>query len=84
MRYIPVDQDAGGALSREFRSRDGVHVCATAESIREEWYVGVSPRYNRERAEVVDAHRDTRARWQGEREVGPTYRLSERLLRLVL
>ena len=35
-RYILVDQDLGGAVGREFCCRDGVHVCAASESIREE------------------------------------------------
>ena len=30
--------------------------------------LNVSPRRNRQEAVVVDAHRDTRASWQGERE----------------
>ena len=72
-RYILVDQDVGGAFSREFRSRNSVHVCATAESIREENNLGVSPRCNRERGEEVDAYRDTRTGRQVERD-GPTHR----------
>lgn len=35
-RYVIVDQDTGGAFSREFRSRVSVHVCASAEPIRDE------------------------------------------------
>ena len=62
-------------MSREFRNRDGVHVCASAEPIREEDNVGVSPRCSREGGEVVDAHRD---------EDGSTHRLSGRLARLAL
>ena len=42
------------------------------------------PRHDGKGAEVVDAHRETRAGRQGEGENGSTYRLSGRLLRLAL
>ena len=62
----------------------GVHVCASAEPIHEEYDIGVSPRCDRKGPEVIDANRDTRAGRQGEREDGSTYRLSARRSRLAL
>ena len=59
----------------------GVHVCASAEPIHEEYDIGVSPRCDRKGPEVIDANRDTRAGRQGEREDGPRHRLSGRLSR---
>ena len=83
-RYALVDQIVGGAVNREFRSRDSVHVCATAESIHEGNNIEVYPRCNGEGAKVVDAHRDIRARRQEERKDGPTHPLSGRSSRLAL
>ena len=52
--------------------RDGVHVSAPADPIRGEKNAAVAPTRDGERADGVDAHRDTRARRRGEEDIGPS------------
>ena len=60
-RDVPVDQYVGRAGSGELSLSSSVHVGAPAETVGEEENVGVAPRCQRERTEVVDADEDARA-----------------------
>ena len=83
-RDVFVDQNVGGALGGEFGRRNGVHVCAPAETVGEKENVGIPLGSDREGAEVVNADRNARAGRQGQRKYGPARCLSRRLARLAL
>ena len=66
-----VDYNVGGALGGEFGRRNGVHVCAPAETVGEKENLGVPLGSDREGAEIVNADRDARAGRYGQRKYGP-------------
>ena len=60
-RDVFVDQNVGGALGGEFGRRNGVRVCAPAETVGEKENVGIPLESDREGAGIVNADRDARA-----------------------
>lgn len=70
---VLVDQDVGGSFSRAFLGRDGVHVCVSADPVREKQNVYAFLRCEEDGGNVVDADNDTGPGRKGVREDGPRH-----------
>ena len=67
---VLVEYNFNRALGCEFGCRNGVHACATAETVGENENVGIPLGSDRERADVIHANRDAKAGRKGQRSMG--------------
>ena len=81
---VPVNNNAGRALSCKFSGGGDEHVRTAAKTVGEKLNIGVIPGRDRRRPKVVHPYRNSRSRREGSQDDRPMNRQSRCLPRLAL